>query len=126
MQKFGLTSSWDQVWVVFSPFTDLFYLKCLRKGFRHCFLILENNGVLFIVDPLASKIQLSSIFIDKTLFFNILIMNNMTILKTSFFDITKTSWKFGIFTCVQVIKRILGIYNFRIITPYQLYKFLIK
>ncbi len=126
MQRFGLNPVWDDIWVVFSPFTDLFYLKFLHKDFRHCFLIMEVNNILFVIDPLASRIEVNTLFINKIELFEIFKSKGMKIIKTSFFNINKKSWKFGIFTCVEVVKRVLGIYNWKIITPYQLYNFLNK
>ena len=50
----------------------------------------------------------------------------MKILKVSFVQNQRKSWTFGIFTCVEVVKRILGISKKRVLTPYQLYKYLLK
>ncbi len=115
-------------WVVFSGKTDIWWLKLLKKEFRHCFLIM-NDGVRWIsIDPLSAytDIQTHS-HIDAK------------------YDLPK--WLKGqgyraifmfanhhhtrpapamFFTCVEAIKRILGIHHRGIFTPYQLYKFLQK
>ncbi|MBD5405002.1 hypothetical protein HDR59_00450 [bacterium] len=126
MQRFGLSANWDNVWVVFSPFTTLWYLKFLRVGFKHCFVILEDNGYFFIVDPLASKIELMSFHILGDRLINEFKNLGMNVVKVSINKENSASWKFGIFTCVEVVKRILGISSLRVITPYQLYKYLLK
>ena len=126
MQRFGLSSSWDNVWVVFSPYTDLLCLKFLKTGFKHCFLILENDGAYFVVDPISYKVEVSSFFLESNLFFQRLENLGMKILKVSFVQNQRKSWTFGIFTCVEVVKRILGISKKRVLTPYQLYKYLLK
>lgn len=126
MRRFGLTSKWDNVWVVFSPVTTLWYLKFLRRGFKHCFVILEDNGYFFIVDPLSSKIELMTFHILGDMFIKEFEKLDMKVVKVFINDNVATSWKFGIFTCVEVVKRILGISSIRVITPYQLYKYLLK
>lgn len=126
MQRFGLSQKWDNVWVVFSPFTTLWFLKFLHKGFKHCFLVLEDNGYFFIVDPLASKIELMTFHILSNSFFAEFENCGMKVVKVSINKNISSSWKFGIFTCVEVVKRILGISSVKIITPYQLYKHLLK
>lgn len=126
MQRFGLNAKWDNVWVVFSPFTSLWYLRFLKSGFKHCFLVLEDNGAFFVVDPLASKIELLTFRISGTLFISEFERLGMKVIKTNINDNSASSWKFGIFTCVEVVKRILGVYSFKVITPYQLYKYLLK
>ncbi|MGN0929529.1 MAG: hypothetical protein ACI4N3_02720 [Alphaproteobacteria bacterium] len=126
MRRFGLNVKWDNVWVVFSPVTTLWYLKFLHVGFKHCFLILEDNGYFFIVDPLSSKIELMSFHILGDRLIKELENYDMKVVKTSINENVSPSWKFGIFTCVEVVKRILGISSVRVITPYQLYKYLLK
>ena len=126
MQEFGLTYKWDNVWVVFSPFTNFKILKFLHLGFKHCFVILENCGNFFIVDPLAFKIEVSSFYLGKDNLFPYLQKMGMTVVKTNIKGDFKTNWHFSIFTCVEVVKRILGISKISIITPYQLYKYLVK
>ncbi len=126
MRKFGLNIKWDNVWVVFSPITSLWYLGFLKSGFKHCFLVLEDGGCFFVVDPLASKIQLMTLHIIGDSFISEFEKLGMTVVKTDINDKEVLSWKFGIFTCVEVVKRILGIYSFKVITPYQLYKYLLK
>ncbi|MBD5398135.1 hypothetical protein HDR60_01350 [bacterium] len=126
MRRFGLNAKWDNVWVVFSPVTTLWYLRFLRVGFKHCFLILEDNGYFFIVDPLSSKIELMSFHILGDKLIKELENCDMKVVKAFINENVPSSWKFGIFTCVEVVKRILGISSLRVITPYQLYKYLLK
>ena len=126
MRKFGLSTKWDNVWVVFSPVTTLWYLGFLKAGFKHCFLILEDNGYFFIVDPLASKIELMSLRLFGDGIVSEFERLGMKVVKAEINSYVSPAWKFGIFTCVEVIKRILGVYSFKVITPYQLYKYLLK
>ena len=126
MQRFGLNAKWDNVWVVFSPFTSLWYLGFLKSGFKHCFVVLEDSGYFFVVDPLASKIELLTLRISGNTFISEFERLGMKVIRTDINDSSVSSWKFGVFTCVEVVKRILGVYSFRVITPYQLYKYLLK
>ena len=98
MQEFGLTYKWDNVWVVFSPFTNFKILKFLHLGFKHCFVILENCGNFFIVDPLAFKIEVYSFYLGKDNLFPYLQKMGMTVVKTNIKGDFKTNWHFSIFT----------------------------
>ena len=47
----------QMAWVVFSDETDLSYLKILKRGFRHCYLLMSDGQKWFSIDPLAHMTQ---------------------------------------------------------------------
>lgn len=48
-----------KAWVVFSGQTDLFWLKCLRRGFRHCFLLIHDGTGWVTVDPMLHYLEIT-------------------------------------------------------------------
>lgn len=104
---------------------DTWMMRRLRKGFKHCLAVTQSQGKQFwiIIDPksgnlmpeiLPSNFKLSDIF------------PNSTIMKCEVVIPKKIHNRFWHINCVEIVKRILGISNCKIITPYQLYKYLKK
>ncbi len=117
-------------YVIFSNETTVKILRFLKCGFRHCFIIIGNQNTTTVIDPILFKIDVNIFNSNIDIVRDICIKNNMIAIDvTRYFtdkDIDKKDnrFSFGIFTCVEVIKRILGIKNKFILTPYRLYKFL--
>lgn len=113
--------------VVFSPNTEIWYLFWLRKGFKHCYLIIQDNGKWISIDPMSSHIDvvvhnLASDFCLATWLKDegmcvVPVRHRKPVVKS-----LPASWV----SCVEVTKRVLGIRNWWIWTPYQLYKHLEK
>ena len=47
--------------VVFSGRSDLLRLRLLKKGFRHCFLLLENEAGWTVLDPLSHRLDIGTL-----------------------------------------------------------------
>lgn len=125
MQDVGVVNTCSDFYVAFSGKTDLFFLKFLKSGFRHCFLFCGDRYQTFVLDPLANRIDISFIPLDVEVVRQIFENDGVLILKC-FKKYPRLRFGVGIFTCVEVVKRILGISNIFIFTPFQLYKFLQK
>lgn len=116
----------EKVWVVFSGKTDLSWLKMLKPGFRHCYVLLNDGQRWISYDPLSPHTE-------------IIAHHHMP----SSFDLpgwlaargqlpipAKVRWNqarpapFMLFTCVEAVKRVLGLHHFFIFTPWQLYRHL--
>ncbi len=110
----------------FSADTDLWYLKFLKKGFRHCFLFCGDEYQTFIIDPVCNKIEVSIVPCGVNYVIKLLTLQNVLSVKVVKKYTPKFHLRLGIFTCVEVVKRILGISNIFIITPFRLYKYLQK
>tara|TARA_A200000113_G_C8594829_1_gene267286 strand:+ start:124 stop:324 length:201 start_codon:yes stop_codon:yes gene_type:complete len=49
----------QMAWIVFSNDTDIRYLKCLKRGFRHCYVIMSDGEKRFSIDPLAHMTEIA-------------------------------------------------------------------
>ncbi len=126
MQKIGMVNSVHSFYVGFCDDTTIPILKLLKSGFRHCFVFFGDDGNTFVIDPIANRIDISFLPIGIDVMVNQFKMQNIRVVYVpERFENTKITSS-GIFTCVEVVKRILGISKFSIITPFRLYKFLKK
>ncbi len=118
----------QKAWVIFSGDTDIRWLKIFKPGFRHCFILL-NDGVRWMsIDPLSpyTDIEIHH-HIDAQ--FPLSEWLESKGYQASQASINKkhkrpAPWMFC--TCVEAIKRILGIHNIFIMTPWQLHQYLNK
>lgn len=112
--------------VVFSGETDIPWLKVLRPGFRHCFIILKASDRWISIDPLAHMtcIDLHDVSVDDDLG-GLLGENGLTVVETHLREADPVPSPPMLCTCVEMVKRILGIQSARIVTPWQLYKHLL-
>ena len=114
-------------YVVFTGKTNIWYLHFLKKEYKHCFLLLEDNSFWLSFDPLSSHTEIEIISKDKNIFLpDWMISQGFKIVKANFNETFNHSAPMAIINCVESIKRILGIHNFMIMTPYQLFKYLKK
>ncbi len=122
-----ITTHPQMAWVVFSGDTDLPYLKFLKKGFRHCYILMSDGEKWFSIDPLAHKTEISfHSFLEP---FNLplwLKSQGYTVLKVALDTPESKPAPIMFITCVESIKRMLGIQKRSLITPWQLYRYLIK
>jgi hypothetical protein len=128
MREFGISQEWERAYAVFSPRADLWWLRLLKPGFRHCFVVLCNGERLVAVEPLASRIEICSIDapLGPDAFLESLEALGMKVVRAGISRAQDKGWRFGIFTCVEVVKRILGVEAWLAITPYRLYRRLSK
>ena len=113
--------------VVFSGDADLKWLKVLKPGFRHCFAILESDGRWIIYDPLSHQTEI-------TVIEGLSIPELMGGYRKQGFHVVAWVWRtarfrpapLGLYTCVEAVKRVLGIHAPLIITPWNLFNFLNK
>lgn len=116
----------SKAWVVFSGQTDMRWLKVLKPDFRHCYVILHDGEHWASVDPMSSYMdvmihQLPSEF-DLPLWLK---DRGLHVVPASVSREAKQA-PLMMFTCVEAVKRILGIHKRWIITPWQLYRHLSK
>ena len=118
---------WDEALVVFSSDTQLWWLRFLKKGFKHCFTVLSNADNLVVIDALRNRTEIcvmSSFPLERLQI--LLEANGYITVRTKVRHNIGNAVSLGIFSCVEMVKRILGIHKASIITPYRLYKFLNK
>ena len=109
-------------YVAFGGNCTRWWMRFLKKGFYHCALVLGNGRDWILIDPLVH-------------FTDLIILKNAPVLKTlkeKGYRVIRTTpqipdltpVQFRPMTCVEVVKRFLGINQPKIWTPYQLFKFL--
>ncbi len=125
MKRESFTQEIDlKAWVVFCKNTDIWWLRFLKIGFRHCFLILNDGKNWITYDPMSAwtdiKVQQTPIDFNLPKWFS----NRGDIVLPSIIKRKRNMAPISIYTCVEGVKRVLGIHSFWIWTPYQLYKHL--
>lgn len=115
----------QKAWVVFSGQTDLAWLRLLKPGFRHCFVLLNDGRRWLTFDPLSNYTDIC-VHHDLPAGYNLpqwLEGQGFTVVQSVITQEKKPA-PFMIFTCVEAVKRVLGLHRFFIFTPWQLYRHL--
>ena len=114
----------QDAWVVFSGETDLPWLKFLKPGFRHCFVLMNDGERWISIDPLSpyTEVQVYHHLIPSFDLPLWLESRGYKICKTPINRNHKKAAPVMVFTCVEAIKRLLGIHKRFVFTPWQLYQ----
>lgn len=118
----------QSAWVVFSGQADLPWLKIMKPGFRHCFVLLNDGQSWSSLDPMLHHMDMCvhhhvSVDFDLPSWLE----SRGLLVVPAYMDRTKKRpAPYALFSCVEVIKRILGIHTRFIFTPWQLYRHLMK
>ena len=118
----------QEAWVVFSGETDIAWLKIFKAGFRHCFVLLNDGQRWMSIDPLSpyTDIQIYHHIESSFDLPDWLKSRGYKIAKSKIDKNHKRPAPWMACTCVESIKRILGIHRRFILTPWQLYRYLNK
>lgn len=121
----GTVSGDERALVVFSGTTDLTRLKFLRPGFRHCFVVIRSRDRWISIDPMAhmTRIDLHSLCGHDDLG-GLLREHGLTVVETRLREAEPVPSAPMLCTCVEIVKRILGIQAWHVLTPWQLYRHL--
>ena len=111
--------------VVFSGRTGVAWLLWLRPGFRHCFVAVDDGVEWLTVDPLLHRLEvrasgLPSAF-DLAGEYRRL---DLAVLEVVPAPVPLRRAPLGLFTCVEAVKRLLGIRARWVLTPWQLHRHL--
>lgn len=116
-------------YVVFENNTSLWWLRFLKKGYRHCYMLIcisKKYNLWLELNPMSNQLYIfkheSLLGLDYIT--HLKTSKKVTVLPVEFYQAPLKCAPLGLFTCVEFVKRILGIHKFSIITPYQLYTFL--
>ena len=115
-----------RAWVVFTGKTELKRLRWLKRGFRHCYLLFHDGRGWYSFDPLAHctefavHSQLEAGF-DLPLW---LARRGLTVVPAAIETPPPRPAPLMPFTCVEAVKRLLGIRDRRVFTPWRLYRYL--
>jgi len=115
-----------KAWVIFSGQADLPWLKILKPGYRHCCVLLNDKKHWITIDPLSNHMDVK--IHDLPLDFNLpLWMKSQgQIVIPAKIERRDKQAPWMPFSCVEAVKRVLGIHKQGIWTPWQLYKYLRK
>ncbi len=115
----------EKAWVIFSGQSEWPWLRFLRPGFRHCFVILHDGARWLSLDPLLQHTELKAY--DLPADFDLpqwLRQRGNIVLPAPVFRRHRKPAPFMLFTCVEAVKRVLGLHSWSIMTPWQLYRHL--
>ena len=111
--------------VAFGGSSELKLLRYLRPGFRHCFVLVHSQGVWVMYNPLSIGTEIDVWPGDcEEQLCHWLALNGYTIVEANVQNLRSGALPWNVFSCVEAVKRVLGIRAPRIWTPWQLYKFL--
>jgi hypothetical protein len=117
-----------QCWVVFSNETDYPILRILKKGFRHCYVIIHDGQKWLSFDPLLTRHEIIA-YHDLPTDFDFpqwLKSRNLTVIKAPIGSFKSIFSPFMPQSCVASIMRVIGFHGVFVLTPWQLYKALAK
>lgn len=122
--------------VAFSGQTELAWLHLLRPGYRHCFVLVESPGpqgaaspdpAWVLYNPLSSGTQIAVWSpIDEDTVRAWLCQQDYTVVETYAHPITARVFGWRPYTCVEAVKRVLGLHAPTVFTPWQLYRHIKK
>jgi hypothetical protein len=111
------------VLVVFADHAGCPWLRPLRRGFRHCFVVLRAGSVWLACDPLKDRIELDALDLpgqfDLAAFYRE--QGHRVLVGQRPPPGTRRHFALAPLTCVTVVKRLLGIDAPWVWTPWQLY-----
>ena len=109
--------------VVFSGQTDFWWQWFLKPGFRHCGILIEVGGHWVVLEPLAARLEVRLIAsTTPAALMRMLRRRCLSPVLTEVDANVKPSSFTGLFTCVEAVKRVLGIRAVLVQTPWQLKK----
>jgi hypothetical protein len=112
---------------VFSGQTDFWWQRLLKPGFRHCGVLVEVGGQWIVLEPLAACLEIRVLPpANPGSLIRMLRRRHLLAIETAVAPDGCLLLIPGPFTCVEAVKRVLGIRAFWVNTPWQLYKNLIS
>jgi len=122
----GVAASGRRALVVFSGRTELWWLRLLKPGFRHCWVAVEVEGCWVVVNPLS---HVTDIAVVRGVTVDALAEGyrraGLTVVAARTARPRRPApWR--AFSCVEAVRRILGLDAGRIFTPWQLFRHLQK
>lgn len=114
----------DLAVVVFSGRATLAWLRLLRPGFRHCYVLLRSGGDWIYYDPmgnftLAAVVGPRGVLAILRFFRD---LGDRPLLYRPVLPPGPRSLAWRPYTCVEAVKRVLGLNAPWVVTPWQLYR----
>lgn len=109
-------------------FADRHEMKCLRwlrRGFRHCFVAVETDGGWVVYDPLSHQTDLAyangATAEDLARWYR---RHELVVVQTRISKAPMRMAPIRPYTCVEAVKRVLGLHEPHVWTPWQLHQHL--
>jgi hypothetical protein len=116
-----------RAWVVFSGVAALWWLRPLRPGFRHCLVALDDGRHWVVIDPTAPRTDVAVLeragVPDLPDRFRAL---GLTVVPAAVRCGATRPAPWAPFTCVEAVKRVLGLRAPFVLTPWQLHRHLTR
>jgi hypothetical protein len=108
--------------VIFSGQTDFWWQRFLRSGYRHCGVVVECGQHWLVVEPLATHLRLQLLPFSSADLPSALRRRGLEVIETFVCPPPKPALYPGLFSCVAMVKRALGLQALTVQTPWQLRK----
>jgi hypothetical protein len=114
--------------VGFSGRTDLWWLRALKPGFRHCLVALpDGRGGWLVYEPMAHATRIAALpagaIGDPLAWFQ---AHGVLPVPVRLRPVPRRAAPWGPFTCVEAVKRALGIRAVGVLTPWQLFRYVTR
>ena len=108
--------------VVFGGEADLKWLRFLRPGYRHCFALLESGDRWVMYNPLSNGTEVEVWPGDQEETIRAwLVINGYEVIDEVVRPLRSRPFFWAPYSCVEAVKRVLGLRAPRVFTPWQLY-----
>lgn len=117
-----------KAWVAFCGRADFPWLRVLKPGFRHCYVILHDGRQWFSLDPMLHRMEVK-IYAHVPGDFDLpgwLRGRGQVVVEAPLDTAPHRPAPLALLTCVEAVKRVLGLHRAFIFTPWQLYHYLAK
>lgn len=120
-----MTTALTGAWVVYRGEAPLWWLRLLKPGFRHCLALLNDGRRWVAVDPLAGFTDVA--VLDLPADFDLPGWYRAQGLTVDPAPLCRPDGPapWGPFTCVEAVKRLIGLRARWVLTPWQLHRHLI-
>lgn len=111
--------------VVFSGRSELWWLRLLKPGFRHCLVAVADPAGWIVVDPLSHRTDVALLPLEPG--FDLAgwyRAAGLAVVETTTGSPAPRPAPWRPYSCVEAVKRVLGIHAGAVLTPWQLYKFI--
>ncbi len=112
----------QSAWVVFTGQTELKWLRILKAGYRHCYVLINDGEHWISLDPLSGYTEIMVHHIAPA--FDLPGWLRSHGLKVVDAPMKQPGCQSPclVYSCVEAVKRVLGMHEWWIVTPWQLYR----
>lgn len=122
--KTAETNTQTPAWVIFSGQADLPWLKVLKPGFRHCAVLMNDGKHWVTIDPLSNYTDVTVHKVPVDFDLPAWMRDRGHTVVGAPVKRPEKPAPFCAYSCVEAVKRVLGVHKRFIFTPWQLYRHL--